>query len=383
MSSRPREFCLALGGGGARGAYQVGVLRHLSRTQPELCVPLLTGVSAGGINAAHLANHTGNFAQKVESLVDLWSNLTVDQVSRVDTPALVKGLLQWGAELAFLGGRKWGPQVQGFVDTAPLREFLLRNLGCSSEQLPGVAKNLERGALRAVALSTTSYETGRTITWCQGRNVTGWERPSRHGTVGELCINHVLASSALPLFFPAVQVDGNWYGDGGLRLTAPLAPAIHLGATHILAISTRYGRTIQEAALPDFTGYPPTAQIAGHLMNAIFLDLLDQDAANLERINRLIEFVPEERRGELRPVNLFLVRPSVDLGKLSGEYEAQLPGLFRFLTRRLGTKRSHSSDLLSLVMFQKEYIHKLIDLGEADAAACGSELAEFVGRATC
>lgn len=373
---------MALGGGGARGAYQVGVLRHIAKRHPQLSVPLLTGVSAGGINAAHLANHTGDFADKIEDLVRLWSNLTVDQVFRVDTPALLKGILQWGAELAFLGGRKWGPQVRGFVDTAPLRTFLLENLGCDCDELSGIQQNLERGALNAVALSTTSYETGRTITWCQGRNVSGWERPNRHGVVDDICIDHVLASSALPLFFPAVQIEGNWYGDGGLRLNAPLAPAIHLGASHILAISTRYARTIEEASLPDFTGYPPTAQIAGHLMNAIFLDLLDQDAENLERINHLLESVPEEQRGVLRPVELFVVRPSEDLGRLSGQYEVKLPGMFRFLTRRLGTKRSRSSDLMSLVMFQRDYVLKLIELGEKDAAAVDGDLQAFLQRAT-
>lgn len=374
------EFCMALGGGGARGAYQVGVLRYVARKFPELSIPLLTGVSAGGINAAQLANHTGSLEEKVEALVSLWSNLSVDKVFRVDTPALLKGLVQWGAELSFLGGRKWGQGIRGFVDTAPLHEFLMENLRCPTGELCGIDENLRKGHLRAVALSTTSYETGRTITWCHGREINTWERPNRRGVLGKLKLDHVLASAALPLFFPAVQVDGKWYGDGGLRLNAPLAPAIHLGASHILAISTRYGRSIAEAELPDFTGYPPPAQIAGHLMNAIFLDLLDQDAANLERINHLIDHVPEEKRGELRPVELFVVRPSVDLGKLSGDYEAKLPGLFRFLTRRLGTKQTRSSDLLSLVMFQKDYVNELIALGEKDAAARGDELDAFLER---
>jgi len=382
MDARPQELCLVLGGGGARGAYQVGVLRYLAKRDPHLCIPLLTGVSAGGINAAHLANHTGNFAEKVEALVQLWSDLSVDKVFRVDSPALIRGLLQWGAELLLLGGRKWGPRVHGFVDTTPLREFLLGNFECNAGDLCGIRQNLDRGTLRAIALSGTSYETGRTITWCKGRDIVGWERARRQGISSELSIDHVLASSALPLLFPAVQVAGHWYGDGGLRLSAPLAPAVHLGASHILAISTRYDRTIEEASLADFSGYPPTAQIAGHLMNAIFLDMLDQDAAHLERINRLIQCVPEDKRGGLRPVDLFVVRPSRDLGRLSGEYEAQLPGLFRFLTRRLGTKRSRSSDLMSLVMFQREYIHKLIALGEADAESCGEALDRFVNRAT-
>jgi NTE family protein len=373
-------LCFAMGGGGARGAYQVGVLRHIARRHPALAVPLITGVSAGGINAAHLANHTGELPEKVEALVELWRSLTVEKVFRVDNWALAKGLLQWGVQLSLLGGRKWGPRVRGLVDTQPLREFLCNAFGCEEEKLAGVDENIRRGTLRAVALSTTSYSTGRTITWCQGAELQHWERPNRVGRPAKLEVAHVMASAALPLFFPAVQIDGNWYGDGGIRLHAPLAPSIHLGAERILAISTRYGRTIDEAELPNFSGYPPPAQVAGILMNAIFLDLLDQDAVQLERINRLLESLPQKTRGELRQVDILVVRPSVDLGKLASEYEPTLPGLFRFLTRRLGTRGSRSSDLLSLVMFQPDYIERLIEIGERDAAAQDEALEAFLRR---
>ena len=372
-------LCFALGGGGARGAYQVGVLRHIARRRPELLVPLITGVSAGAINAAHLANHTGTLPERVESLVDLRRSLTVEQVFRVDGWALSKGMFQWGVQLSVLGGSEWGPQVRGLVDTAPLHEFLDRALGCREGVLCGVAENIRAGNLRAVALTTTSYSTGRTITWCEGADLEHWERPNRLGRPVELELAHVMASAALPLFFPAVQIGGHWYGDGGIRLHAPLAPSIHLGAERILAISTRYGRTQSEAELPDSTGYPAPARVAGLLMNAIFLDLLDQDAMQLERINALLERVPVEARGDLRPVDLFVVRPSVDLGQLASDYEPKLPGLFRFLTRRLGTKASRSSDLLSLVMFQPDYIERLIELGERDAEAQTDGLEAFLG----
>jgi NTE family protein len=376
------ELCLALGGGGARGAYQVGVLRHMARRFPDLTVPLLTGVSAGGINAAQLANHTGDFATKVEALVDLWEHLSVERVFRVDAAALIKGLFQWGAELSFFGGQPWGPKVRGLVDTSPLRDYLCAGLKCVEGNLCGIDTNLAKGKLRAIALSTTSYHTGRTITFCQGRDVETWERLNRRGQLANLGVDHVLASAALPLFFPAIEVDGHWYGDGGLRLHAPLAPSIHLGASHVLAISTHFATERTEPAASERPSYPPPAQIAGHLMNSIFLDLFDQDAANLQRINRLLQDVPEEQRGELRPVELFVVRPSTDLGELSGEYEANLPRLFRFLTRRLGTKRSSSKDLLSLIMFQRDYVLELIHRGEQDAARCTEELEAFLRRAT-
>lgn len=374
------ELAINLGGGGARGAYQVGVLRHIARRFPTLEVPILTGVSAGGINAALLATRPGTFAERVEELVKLWSELSVDQVFRVDGSSLVRHIVAWLGQLMFLGGRRGVRQVRGFVDTTPLREFLLRALDSPDGRLRGVSENLASGRLRALALTATSYGTGQTITWCQGRALTMWERPQRLSKSTEMRVEHVLASAALPLFFPAIEVEGAWYGDGGIRLHSPLAPAIHLGAQRLLAVSTRYGRTVREASEATVAGYPPPAQVLGVLLNAIFLDLFDQDAAMLQRVNRLLDSVPPEERGELRPIELFLLRPSVDLGRLANDYETKLPGLFRFLTRRLGTRRSKNKDALSLVMFQSDYLQRLIEIGERDAAARDRELAAFLDR---
>ena len=187
-----------------------------------------------------------------------------------------------------------------------------------------------------------------------------------------------MASAALPLFFPAIQLGHSWYGDGGIRLTAPLGPALHLGARRIMAISTRYERTVEEAAEPVVHGYPPPAQVMGVLMNSVFLDLLDADAARLETLNRLVEQLPEDRRGGVEPVKLLTLRPSVDLGKLANEYEPQLPKSFRYLTRALGTRETESPDFLSLVLFQPDYLEALIDIGEKDAVAQEDEIAAFL-----
>ena len=184
-----------------------------------------------------------------------------------------------------------------------------------------------------------------------------------------LTVDHVMASSSLPIFFPAVRIGPHWYGDGGIRLTAPLSPAIHLGASRILAISTRYARSRAEADASSIDDYPPPAQIVGVLFNAIFLDLFDADALTLTRVNKLIDCMPPEERGPLRPVELLVLRPSRDLGKLANEYEARLPPAFRFLTRGLGTRETRSNDLLSLVMFQPDYL----DAPDRDRrAGCGS-----------
>ena len=187
-----------------------------------------------------------------------------------------------------------------------------------------------------------------------------------------------MASAALPFFFPAIEVDGAWYGDGGIRLTAPLSPAIHLGAKKILAVTTRYTRTREEADRPMINGYPPPAQVAGVLFNAIFLDQLDGDALQLRTVNALIDALPEEKRQGLRPIELLVVRPSEDLGRLANAYEAELPKGFRFFTRGLGTRETRSNDMLSLVMFQPDYVKRLLELGESDAERRHADFAAFL-----
>jgi NTE family protein len=176
-----------------------------------------------------------------------------------------------------------------------------------------------------------------------------------------------MASGALPIFFPAVQVGNAWCGDGGIRMSAPLSPAIHLGADCILAISPRYQRSQSEIEAPNVEGYPPPVQVVGALFNAIFLDVLDNDVLRLERMNRILQEVPPERRGELRPVKLLLLRPSRDLGLLASDYETELPAAFRFMTRGLGTQQTRSNDILSFVIFQRDYLQKLVALGYEDA----------------
>ena len=371
------ELALVMGGGGARGAYQVGLLRYLARRHPQLRIPILTGVSAGAVNVAHLAQHTGTFEAAVTSLERLWRSLSPDQVFRVDAPALVTNFFKWGIRLVS-GGTVSETQTQGLVDTEPLRGFLTRALVPREGVLAGIEQNIARGSLRAVALSTTDYGTGQSIVWMQGRNIEEWERPKRRAVATRLSVEHVMGSSALPFFFPAVKLDDSWHGDGGIRLTAPLSPALHLGAHKILAISTRYDRSQVEANRSLIRGYPPPAQVLSILYNAIFLDLIDQDVLRLERMNFVLRKLAPELRSGMRVVNILVLRPSRDLGKLSREYEPLLPGVFRFMTRGLGTRETASPDILSLLMFQENYLGRLIELGEADAEARAEEIETFL-----
>ncbi len=327
MTSTSSDLALAMAGGGARAAYQVGVLRALVRRIPEFEVPILTGVSAGAINAAHLASHTGTLREKVEDLVHLWASLDVPNVFEVKALSLVWRVLRVGLRL--VGLPPGAPWVPGMVDTQPLRNFLHDALHTRDGSLPGIAKNLASGKLKAVALTTTCYATGQTITFFSGREIRPWKRPQRVSVKTPLTVDHVMASAALPFFFPSTRIGDAWYGDGGIRLVAPLAPALHLGADRTLAISTAYARSTEAACRPTFDGAPSPAQVMGVLYDAIFLDQLDQDTLQLERLNSLLRELPEDKRRGLREVKLLVVRPSRDLGELANEFEPQLPWMFR------------------------------------------------------
>jgi NTE family protein len=268
--------------------------------------------------------------------------------------------------------------VRSLVETEPLRAYLNDVLHVVNGEITGIGHNIETGRLRAAAISTSSYTTGQSVTWVQGKDIETWERPQRRARRCVLSVDHVMASTSLPLFFPAVQLEDGWHGDGSVRLTAPLSPALHLGARRIIAISTRYAPSYEEADRPEVTGYPPPAQVAGVLMNSIFLDLLDHDALELQRLNALLETLPPERHHGLRPLELLILRPSKDLGKLSSAYEPELPRAIRFLTRGLGTRDIQSPDFLSFILFQHDYLCTLMDLGERDAMERADEIDAFI-----
>jgi NTE family protein len=370
------DLALVMTGGGARGAYQVGLLRFLAKRYPNLRIGILSGVSAGAMNAAHLAQHHGTLLQAVEELTALWEELLPETVFRIDAPSLLWNVVRSGTQL--VAGGTTTPRIRGMVDTQPLREMLDEVFAPVGEELTGIQYNLDRNVLSAVAISTTSYTTGQSITWVQGRDITTWERPNRRAVLTNIGVSHIMASSALPIFFPAVQIGRAWYGDGGIRLSAPLSPALHLGAHKILAVSTRYVRTLAEANRVEVVGYPPPAQVLGVLYNSVFLDVIDQDAGRLERMNRILTKLPEAEREGMRVVSLFIQRPSRDLGRLARYYEPKLPGTFRFLSRGWGTRQTSSPDILSMLMFQPDYIRRLIELGESDAEVRAPEIDRFL-----
>src|SRR3954468_6839416 len=372
---------LMLGGGGARGAYQAGVLRGMAHRFPNLTFPILSGISAGAVNTIHLAAHQGSLADCADDLIALWLALKPELVYDIRSGPLMWNAFSWAARLMSGGFGRGREPMRGMVETDPLRKYLEGVIDRAPDgTVPGIQRNIDSGRLKACALSATSYTTGQSVTWIEGKDIDLWQRPQRRTEPARLTVEHVMASSALPMLFPAVQVGNEWYGDGGVRLTAPLSPSLHLGASRIITISTKYTKSHTEAAAPATLGYPPPAQVLGVLYNSVFLDLIDEDILRMKKVNHLLSLLPPERREGMRVVDILVLRPSEDLGRLAAQFEPKLPGLFRYLTRGLGTKQTASPDLISLILFQADYLKRLIDIGEEDAMRQGDMIESFLRR---
>jgi NTE family protein len=373
----PNELPLALtlSGGGARAAYQVGVLRSIARRHPKLRVPLLTGVSAGAINISHLASFEGDLADSADALTDLWLRLRLENVFCTGGPALLWRALKAGAQLS-VGLPSFLEPVHGMVDTQPLRDYLHSALHTSDGSLPGIARNIASGRLRGVALTANCYATSDTVTFFSGQAIKEWERPYRRSVETQLTIEHIMASSALPFLFPPVRIGSAWYGDGGVRLNAPLAPAVHMGAGRLVVISTHYAGN--HHTLAHSTAAPSPATVLSSMYNSAFLDQLDQDVRHMQRTNRLIHNVGIEQRDGLRQIGLFVIRPSRDLGSLAFDLKDRVPPTVRYLLRRLGSGQEESDDFLSTMMFHEHYVRQLIEIGEHDGEAAADEISEFL-----
>ncbi len=365
-----------LTGGGARAAYQVGLLKGIARHFPQLRFQIITGVSAGAINAVFLAATDDGLTDAVERLAKLWCNLRCDHVFRPNYTALLpfRSALRSVSPVHFRGG------PHGIFNAGPLASLLRRLFGCPIRRMPidGIRRNLEKGWLKSISLIGLDYTTGQSVRWVQGRNFDVHEGPNCRVAPAELTVEHVLASAALPFIFPAVRIGDSWYGDGGIRLSAPLSAAVHLGARRILAMSTGHQRSPDQAATRVVEGYPPAAQIISQLVNAIFLDVIDEDVVRMERMNELLRQVPPESRDGMKPIDLFVLRPSRDLGKLAGEYQRRLPLSAKLMVRALGAYETESPDVVSMMMFEPDYLRVLLELGEKDVEDRRSELAAFL-----
>ena len=370
-------LAVMLTGGGARAAYQVGLIKGIAKHFPRLQIKIVTGVSAGAINAVFLAGRRGDLPTKARELAEMWGELQCSSIWHFDWTSLIPFR---SALSSIFWRRKWS-RPSSIVNTAPLRALLCKVFDAHHRHpIQGIIDNLESGDLSAVALITIDYATGQTVRWYQGHDSEGWEGTNRRSVQTQLTVEHVLASSALPFLFPAVKIDNSWHGDGGIRLVAPLSPAVHLGASKVIVMSTAYERSPEEESRPAVKGYPPAAQVMGQLLNAIFLDSIHEDVSRLERLNKMLrKLEPHEREG-FRPIDLLVLRPSIDPGKLAAQYEQYLPRNLKLLTRALGTKETDSPDIISMLMFEPHYTKRLIEAGEADVDARVDELRTFLAE---
>jgi NTE family protein len=337
--------------------------------------PIICGTSAGAINAAGLAMGADEFRRAVFSLARMWQNLQPEQIYHGSMSALMLTGAHWLSALLVGGWGRHNPR--SFLDNSPLREFLAQTVDFSQIQ-----RNIDSGALKAVSISALGYSSGQSVAFFQGANgLESWQRASRIGVRTELNINHLMASSAIPLVFPAERIHREYFGDGSVRQIAPLSPAIHLGARRVLVIGVA-PQSLENPARQHSSSYPTLAQVSGQLMNSIFLDSLETDLERITRINRTISYISPEIREQaqlnLRPVEVLTIAPSQPLEKLTLSFRREFSLGMRFFLGGLGAFRRQGSVLASYLLFCGPYARKLIALGYHDALQKEQQLCDFL-----
>ncbi|HAG96485.1 MAG TPA: patatin [Gammaproteobacteria bacterium] len=393
---------LVLTAGGARGAYQAGVMKRISEIPAfvDQAAPfsIITGASAGAINGAAIASQHDNFGVASKLLVKLWASLEANNVYRSDAFAMMKNAASLALDFG-LGGLVGAGRVKSLVDSSPLYAFLNQNL-----KLDGIRRAVKEGGLYALGITATGYHTGRAFTFVEGKpGHPLWSKSRRVALPAEITLPHVLASAAIPIVFPPVELPAGaasaFFGDGAMRLVTPLSPAIRLGADRLLAVGVRCQESAnsllrsewsQDADFAPNLKRPPLSQICGTLMNAIFLDHLDSDLDHLKRMNSfvaeheklasLVDLVAESDSDHepMRIVTPLVISPSADIAIIAKTLQHRMPKTIRYVMDGLGTPDAQSADLTSFLLFDSEFTRELIQLGYRDAAQRIDEIEAFL-----
>lgn len=381
-SSKPLRNALVLTGGGARAAYQVGALRAISEITKFEKNPfqIISGYSAGAINGTWLAGSSARFEHVTKEMWDEWSGITMDRVFSTDVPSVLFIAMKWIWD-RIIGGMDTRHQITYLLDTSPLNEFIRTRIDFET-----LNAYLRQGDLHAVSVTAANYNTGHSTTFFEGdTSISGWEKLNRISVRTPLSPQHVMASSAIPVFFPPVRVGEFYYGDGVVRLNAPLSAAVRLGAEKLLVIGIRGPSSISHGDLKS-TESITIGEIAGTILNGLFFDSLDSDLARMERINRTLSLMnPEElkrQKDQLRYIPLLSLKPSQEVNDSPVCELSRLPSMLRFLLKGIGLKQHRGTDLLSYLSFEPTYIRTLLELGYEDTLARKNQILDFFATET-
>lgn len=377
MSLNDKKTGLILSGGGARAAYQVGVLMAIAELVPRGTrnpFPVICGTSAGAINAAALAANAHNYRMAVRGLERVWANITPEQVYRTDFGTFIRSLARWWLSGLITGAT---PVHSSLLDSTPLRRLL--GLVINFQRIQA---SIDRGDVEALSITASSYATGESVSFFQGQpGLDEWTRARRLGRRSVIHPEHLLASSAIPILFPAIEVHDRYYGDGAVRQLAPVSPALHLGADRVLVVGV--SGNAAGGRQREVAGYPSLAQVLGHILNSVFVDTLEGDVERLERINKTLEAIPESARRKhgvsLRPVDVLKIYPSEPIDEIAARYARQLPRTLRLFLRSSGATRSPGASAVSYLLFEPGFCRTLITLGFRDAMAREDEIRAFLG----
>jgi len=374
-----RDIGLVLPGGGARCAYQVGVLKAIAEMMPHGTTnpfPIISGTSAGAINAVGLATRAQRFKHAVMDLERVWGNFRTHHVYRSDAKTMIKTSLHWLA--AFTAGGLVGANPRSLLNNDPLRELLKRHIKLSHIKL-----SIERGCLDAISITAAGYGSARSVSFYQGKEgLRPWKRVRRRGEPTKIGLEHLMASIAAPLIFPPVMIGREYFGDGAMRQATPLSPAVRLGAKRIMVIGVRNEESDPEPGPEDPVPYPSFGRVAGYMLDALLNDGLSADLERLTRLNQIANDQPDRRLdgefGSIRSIDALIMYPSQDVREIALRYTHEMPRPVRLLMRGLGALNYGGRQLVSYLLFESGYTRELIRLGYADAMDRRQQLLDFM-----